>query len=66
MNVRWGIFWRGDCLTTGFFEGISCYKLHGEVWSMGIVYDTIDSLGEMKLVDTREEERIMDLRGGEK
>ena len=61
MQIRWGIFWRGDCLTSDFYEGWD--EPQGTVWSMGIAYNTIDSLGEMKLVDTEEEERIMNLGG---
>ena len=60
MEIRWGIFWSSDCLTSDFYEGVSCYRIPGEVWSMGIAYDTLDKIGEMKLVDTREEERIME------
>ena len=63
MDIRWGLIWWGNCLISGFYEGLD--EPQGIVWSMGIAYDTIMNLGEMKLVDTREEERIMNLKGGE-
>ena len=55
MQIRWGIFWdslKPYYLYCDFFESVSCYRMPGEVWSMGIAYDTIDSLGEMKLCYT--------------
>ena len=48
MEIRWGIFWRGDCLTSDFYEGRD--EPQGTVWSMGIAYDLITRLGYMELV----------------
>ena len=57
MNIRWGIFWRGDCLTSDFYE--SWNEPCGTVWSMAIAYDLITRLNHMILVDTEEDEAIM-------
>ena len=61
VSIRWGIFWRGDHLTSDFYEDYAFEEVMGLVWSMGIAYDTIYSLGEMELVDIEEEERIMNM-----
>ena len=58
-SIRWGIFWRGDCLISDFYEPMPFMKHPGEVWSMGIAYDLICRLDYMILVDIEEEERII-------
>lgn len=63
MNIRWRISWMDGCLETRFYEG-GRDEPYRTIWSMGIAYDTIMKLGEMILVDTEEEERIMNLRRG--
>jgi hypothetical protein len=50
MNIRWRILYNNGCLYWEFYEGD---EPRGTLWSMGIAYDTIDSLDEMKLVDNK-------------
>ena len=47
MQIKWGIFWENGVLQFNFFEGVSCYEVYGEVWSMEVAHDTIMNMGVM-------------------